>query len=186
MGRFVFITMFMVLAATPFTAQARTAVTKDAANAYYTACMEKDDKRLTEEAHISLCSCTAAKMMTTLSMEDINAMNDKAGPGRDLYNKMLADSYGPCMQVAIQDELDKECMTDSRINQFGLKDKASLCQCVGIRTGNFIAAESPAIVQQILKNKPDVTDLYAAFLDNNSVRQTAYDNVTACLHSNNQ
>ena len=122
-----------------------------------------------------------------MTLEDIAGMNDKpATPGRVAYDKMLTAAYGPCMAIPVQEQLTKECMTDSRINQFGLRDKNAMCQCMGRKSASFIDQEGPAIVKQILERNPATTDLYAAFMDDQTVRQNAYDNVTACLHSNNQ
>lgn len=181
--RLFLLTLFCVLGTAP--AMAQTAVSREAANAYYQNCMAKDDPRMTDLAQEGLCSCTAARMMTALTMEDIAAMTPEPGLGRIPFNKMLTEVYGPCMQYPVEDQLNKECMNDTKVNQFALRDQGALCRCMAGRSGQLLSTEGAVIMRDVLARNPNLADPMDAILSNASFRQRAYENLYSCLHAGN-
>ena len=90
-----------------FSVNAQTPVTEKTANAYYASCTSQSDERLTPDAQAILCGCVSAKLMSSLTMEEIASMSEKPGPGRDVYDKMLINAYSPCLQIPIQDQISR-------------------------------------------------------------------------------
>ncbi len=179
-----FIIAFM-LVVIPVTAMAQTAITSETANAYYKKCMENDDQRMSDESQESLCSCTAVKMMSVVTEEDLARMSPAPGPGRASYDKMLADAYGPCMQLPVEDQLFGECMKDSKIKQFALRDQSALCRCMAKNSTRMLAVEAPNMMREKLQKTPDLKDAFDPLAYDPDLRGRAYDNLFLCLKEGN-
>lgn len=160
-------------------------VSQDTANDYYKACMTPDDERMSDDAQESLCGCTSAQMMLVMTAEDIKTMSPKPGPGRAAYDKMLAEAYGPCMQIPVEEDIYNGCMKDGHIKQFALKDQGKLCRCLATTTTETLPIEAPKIVRKNLKTTPDLTDPYNIIAYDADLRARALDNLTPCLHLGN-
>ncbi len=170
-----------LLAGAEVSAYGQTEISRGVANAYYQNCISRDDPRMSDSAQDSLCSCSAAKFMEIMSLEEAVAMNKTPGPGRVEYNKMLTQVYGPCMQAPIEDVLYQECTNDRHVKEFLLRDTARLCRCTAMRSANVIAADGPQMVTRLLKHIPDVTDPMEHMLNDQMFRQKAYANLYECL-----
>lgn len=178
---------FVILLAILFsnTALAATPVSQQTANAYYQSCISRADERMSLSAQEGLCSCAAARMVTTMTLEDLVQMKPESGPGRAAYNKMLAEVYGPCMQFPIEDELHNECMRDSKIKQFALRDQGALCHCMAKKTGALMPDQAPGLMRNIIKHNPGISDPFKALLNNQTLREQAYNNIYSCLTAGN-
>jgi hypothetical protein len=182
--RLAFLTILMILAL-PLTAGANS-ISAETANLYYEKCMSINDTRMTEKAQDGLCSCVAARLPVIMTVPDLNTMNpDPKHPGRPAYNKMIQHVYAPCMQHPIEDKLIGECLSDSKITAFALRDPVALCTCMAEKTGKFLANDSGNIIADILRRAPGLTDPYEAILGDSGFRQKAYDNLYACLPMGN-
>lgn len=170
-----------VLALLPGMALAATPVTAKVANTYYLTCMSRQDPRLDEEGQQNLCSCASARLMTFMTSEDIMHMTSALGPGRASYNKMLADVYAPCLETAIENTLVTQCMNDRTVKEFMLRDKDKLCACTGRKTGVFMEQKTSELVRQMIKETPNLTDIYDPLLNNPVLRHRAYNNLSVCL-----
>lgn len=179
------IAMLLAFLATPFSAHAQTAMGNETANAYYRQCMAVDDARMNDESQESLCSCTSAKMMSVLTLEDLEILSPKPGPGRAVYDKMLSDAYAPCMQVPVEEQLYRECMNDTKIKQFALRDQGALCNCMAKESTRMMPVEAPQMMRRALKNQPDLEDAFDAMHSNPTFREKAYNNLFSCLHAGN-
>lgn len=171
--------------AMPFAAKAQTAISNETANAYYRQCMANDDPRMNEDSQQSLCSCASAKMMTVLTNEDMEILSPEPGPGRAAYDKMLANAYAPCMQVPVEEQLYRECMNDTKIRQFALRDQSALCTCMARKTTHMLPVEAPAMMRRALQEDPDLRDAFDSLHGNSEFRKAAYNNLFSCLHEGN-
>lgn len=173
-------------AATPSSPSVKsTPIPQSTANAYYANCMSRKVDRMSDDDQQNLCSCSAAKMMSTMSLEELTVMSPEKGPGRAAYDKMMTQVYGPCLHTPVQDQLYNECMSDPKIKDFAIKDQAGLCHCTSQKSGDDFANGASQLIAVILKNDPKVTDMYSAVLNNNTFRGQAYQNLFSCLHKGN-
>lgn len=178
--------LMMALSCLAFPALAQTAIGGETANAYYQACMDRADERISLSAQESLCSCAAARMMVMMSVQELATMNpNPKHPGRQSYNKMLMNVYGPCMQHPVEDLLAAECERDRHIRAFSLRDPGALCRCMAQRTGTTFEQSAPDIVRRLLFYIPDMEDPLGPIMNDGTFRQRAYDNLYACLHLGN-
>jgi hypothetical protein len=174
----------LCLLAAPLSARAEP-VSQDTANAYYTACMAPDDERMSETAQESLCGCSSAQLMLVMTAEDIQTMSPDPGPGRAAYDKMLAEVYGPCMQIPVEENIYDGCMKNGHIKQFALKDQGKLCRCLATKTTETLPNDAPVIVRNNLKASPGLTDPYHIIAYDPDLRRRALDYLTPCLHLGN-
>jgi hypothetical protein len=174
-----------------FTAPLATAqgITPEHANQYYQTCMAVDDQRMTADAQEALCSCTAARLPMVMTENDILTMNPEPGhAGRPAYDKMIAYVYGPCMQYPIQDKLMHECLNDSKIENFALRDPGAVCLCMATRTGDMLGNSETGtqIITELLRRNPGMQDPYDFILNDGRFRQYAYDMLlNTCLTAGN-
>lgn len=169
----------------PALAWAQTPVPESTANEYYKNCMANDDERMTDEGQKALCSCASVKLMSGMTMEEIDGMNTKPGAGRDLYDKMLRTVYGPCMQVPVEDQIYKECMNDRDVKEFRLNNTEGLCLCTAKKSGALLTKDNTPYFDDILTRKPDLRDPYDYMLNSPVFRQHAYNFLYDCLRQNN-
>lgn len=161
--------------------QGKTTISRGVANAYYQNCMSHDDKRMSESAQESLCSCAAAKAMERMTVEEIFSMKREKGPGRIEYNKMLTEVYAPCMQAPIEETLFNECSNDAHVKEFMLRDIPTLCRCTAMKSGSLIATSGPEIMENLLRKDPGIVDPLENILQDMGFRKRAYDNLYNCL-----
>lgn len=175
--------IFLLTFLPPFAVSAKV-VSQETANTYYTACMGHNDPRLDPEGQMNLCSCAAANIMIKMTVEELAKMSPdvKNKTGRAIYDKMLIDVYGPCMNVPVQNALATQCMKDGKIKQFLLRDTSGMCQCMAARTGDFIESDGRKIIEDILEKFPKTTDIFPLLLDDHQVREKAYSHVYTCMH----
>lgn len=178
--------LISALACLAFPALAQTAIGGGTANAYYQACMDRADERMSLSAQESLCSCASARMMVMMSVQELATMNpDPKHPGRAAYNKMLMNVYGPCMQHPVEERLTGECERDRHIRAFSLRDPGALCRCMAQQTGTTFEQNAPDIVRRLLYFLPGMEDPLEPIMNDATFRQRAYDNLYACLHLGN-
>lgn len=174
--------LFILLALLSHPSQAQTPITKDAANAYYRNCKAQSDPRLRPETQEELCACTAVQMMEKMSVQEVQTMSHNDQSGRMALNKMLVEVYAPCINFPVQDMISEECMNDPKVDMAGLKmDKAVLCDCMGEKTGAWMASAGKALMGQILAGNPNITDPIGPVMENKAFRQQAYENMMACM-----
>jgi hypothetical protein len=178
------ITIFIIMLS--LSAHAQTPVSPKTANSYYASCMDHKDLRMMPGTQENLCSCASVKLMSDMTLEELAVMSPQPGPGRVPYNKMLVHVYGPCLQPAIQDELEDECMQDNRIKQFMIKNQDRLCQCMGQKSVDYLSTKITSMLQDLIKTDPKLTDIYTPLLDNPDLRGHAYGYINSCLHEINQ
>lgn len=143
------------LAAAP--AQAQTKISPEIGKAYYDSCMGLRDPRMSTESQDSLCTCTAAKMQETMSVENIRTMGQNDQAGREMLNKMLLDVYAPCMQLPIAEMVNDQCMMEDKMASSHMH-KTDLCACVGDKTGTWFSSNGRDLMAQVLAENPNISD----------------------------
>lgn len=174
--------LFLLVTLLAHPSQAQTPITKDAANAYYKNCKAQNDPRLRPETQEALCACTAVQMIEKMSVEEVQTMASNDQSGRISLNKMLVEVYAPCMNFPVQDMIADECMNDPKVDMAGLKmNKSVLCNCMGEKTGAWMATVGRSLMAQILTQNPNITDPIGPVMEDKSFRQQAYQNMMACM-----
>ena len=181
MTAFRIIIVFLAMVLSPGLARAESAITKGIANAYYKNCISRDDQRMSDSAQSALCSCSAAQMIEKMSIEEVFRMKKELGPGRIEYDKMLTEVYGPCMEVPVEETLYNECMNDSKVEQFYLRDKNKLCRCTSQKSARYLADNGVNVMTYLLKDAPAMEDPMDYILNDGRFRQQAYNNLYVCF-----
>lgn len=158
-----------------------TAITKDIANAYYQNCMAQKDARITPEGQEALCSCTAARMTETMTVEDIQTMGRNDRQGREKLNDMLVNVYGPCMKYPVQDLVAAQCVSDPKIDMMNLRmDRGALCTCMGEQAGAWFSTKGNEMISRLLEMDPNLTDPIGPIMDSSDFKRASYNSLLAC------
>ena len=91
-----FISVFFLIEVLP--AQA-TVINRDEANDYFSSCMSKKSADVKEETMTTLCACTSAKMVESMTSEELQTMAGTDATAQDARRKMLLEvqQYQPPM-----------------------------------------------------------------------------------------
>lgn len=171
---------FLVLSAAP--ALAAMPVGKDMANSYYANCLDKRDERMTEDSQKAMCACTAAKMMESMTVEDMTVMSSDTPDSRLMLNKMLIEVYAPCMSFPVQDLVETQCLNDEKVATIGFRQtKKSLCHCMAEKTGQWFTTRGKYLMFELLQKNPNITDPISPVMESKSFKEESYSNLRACL-----
>ena len=158
-----FLLSILILTLTSAVSNAATPITKDMANSYYNNCIsKKGDQKLTKESQDFLCSCTAAQMMDSMSVEDVQAMSTQdQRTARRAFNKMLINVYAPCMEYPAKDHYYNTCLSNPQTKKLG-GNPEKLCGCMSDKVATHLKQNGKELFTGILKRNPNVTDPMAA------------------------
>jgi hypothetical protein len=158
------------------------AVDKATANAYYKNCMAQSDPRLTPDSQSALCSCTAAQMTKSMTLQDMKDLGQQTPAGEAALNKMLLNVYAPCMTYPVQDLVNSQCANDPKIKAIGsAMSMDRLCGCMAKKTGDWYAVQGRGLMAQILARDPHITDIITPIMESRQFNDQAYANLRACL-----
>ncbi len=153
-----------------------TAVTKDMANKYYDNCMAQSDPRLSKDSQKSMCACTSAKMVESMSVEEIASMKGD----KTIQNKVLLEVYAPCMSDPVRDMVKAECRTNPQVQ--GAK-ATEICDCMAKLTGDWYALSGRSLMAKALEANPDAVDPTAAIQDSAEFKSEAMKNLQSCMQT---
>lgn len=172
-----------LIAIIPTTSYAQgTPITKDAANAYYENCNAQPTQGLSDKSKEYLCACTAAKMMETMTVEDVKAMSQQDASGRKAMNYMLVKVYAPCMNFPAKDHYYNTCMSNPKTKILGGNPQA-ICTCMSDQISNYLASDGPKIFTDILRRNPNVTDPMSALTSDKHFESFAQARLIGCINS---
>lgn len=147
------------LALLPLAARAQTAISQDMAKKYYENCKSRPDpmNAMSAQSKDMLCTCTAAQMMKSMTVEDIKIMGGNDQPARNALNKMLTEVYAPCMEFPARDLVYGNCVANPQLKA-AAPNLEGLCGCVAGQAAQYIAANGPGLMRSELAKNPNVTD----------------------------
>jgi|GEM_PF-795651 len=157
-----------------------TDITPELTKAYYDSCMGARDQRMSRASQDFLCSCTAEKMMETMSVEDIRSMGQENQEGRNMLNRVLLDVYAPCMSAPLAEMVSNECMLEGEMNAKGMH-KIDLCHCIGEKTGAWFSGSGRDLMADVLKKNPNITDPVGPIMNSTQFKKESFANMQACL-----
>lgn len=175
------VALFLACVLSSGAAQAEgTAVGKDMADAYYKNCVSRPNPILSDKTKDMLCTCTAARMMESLTVEEMRTMAQEDQAGRLALNKMLVQVYTPCMEFPIRDLVYDNCIKN-KPNLPQVNNLEGLCGCMASETAEYIAKEGPQTIQNALKTDPFITDPMGPLMSSPEFQKASQDFTMSCM-----
>lgn len=160
-----FLCLLCVAAALSGGAQAAgTPVTNDMAVKYYDQCLSnaaKDGTMFDQNAK-AFCECTAQNMKTSLSQEELQALQGQDQAARNVINKILVYVNGPCMQYPINDLVLRKCVHDI--------GNEKTCTCLSGGISSYLSKQAPQMLADVLNRDPNITDPLGAIMNSSTYK----------------
>ena len=174
------LTVLCVLSSTSAVRAEGTAVSKDMADNYYQNCMSKPNPILSDKTKDMLCTCTAARMMKGLTVEEMRTMTQNDEAGRLALNKMLVEVYTPCMEFPIRDLVYDNCIKNQS-QMASVKNLEGLCGCMASETAEYVAKEGPQTIRNALKTDPFIADPMGPLMSSPEFQKASQEFTMGCL-----
>ncbi len=174
--------LFLLLLMFPNTSYSQTPITKESANAYFADCVQKQspDPSFKKESQDMFCACTAARLTTSYTMEDMTATaSPDPAIARPAFNKIIYDVYAPCMETPTFDYYYNTCATNPDTSKYG--NVKSICQCLGGSMAMHLRNNGQALFKDLLQRNPQMTDPMQALTSDPAFQSFAQRELTACL-----
>ena len=156
-----------------------TAITKETANQYYLNCKAKPDPRFSEQAQDMFCGCTATKLMSDFTLEDMQSIGKQDQSGRDATNKMIVNIYAPCIQYPAKEYHYQSCISNPKTSILG--DAQKLCSCASEQIAVHLQSNAKLMFQTILRTNPNITDPMQALYDDPRFQSFAKQKLMGCI-----
>ena len=172
----------------PHISSAQTPVSKETANTYFANCVKaaqssanSGPQSLSPQSQSMLCACTAARMTTNFTMEDMQTMTGQDPVvARVAYNRMLVNVYAPCMETPSYDYYFNTCMQNPQSTQYGA-NKESICRCLGGTMALHLRQNGAQVFYELLQRNPNLTDPMAALYNDPAFEAFVMQKLTSCL-----
>ncbi len=153
-------------------------ITKDAANKFYSDCLNHSDPPMSADARQSMCACTSAQLAKgAMSPDDMAALSDKGQKGIAARNKMLVDGYAPCLADPIRDIIQAECLRSPRGQT---ADGRKICACVVKLTGDWYALSGRQVIALAMKADADMSNPIARAMQTAEFKSEEEKNIKSC------
>lgn len=123
------------------------------ANNYYKQCNKVNSYFLGPDEQNILCSCSAAKMSEMLTVQEFKDLGKPNLKGKDARGKMLAYAYAPCMEYAVKDVVQRDCMAHKDLREI-VVGKSKICGCVINKYNTFLNENGTHIIMSALHYDP--------------------------------
>lgn len=157
-----------------------TPITKDVANSYFQNCKAQPSQGMSDASQEFLCACTAAKMMESMSVEDVKAMSQQNQSGRNAMNNMLINVYAPCMSAPAKEFHYQACIENPQTKLLGRNPQA-LCGCMAEEVASYLTTNGPQIFREILSRDPNIVDPMSALMNDTKFQQYAQGKLMGCV-----
>lgn len=158
-----------------------TPITKDAATAFYENCKSQPTPQgLTAKGQRYMCACNAAKMVNTMTVEDVKAMAQQDQTGRNATNKMIINVYAPCMGYPAKDHYYNNCITNPQTQSL-TKNPQALCECMSSQVANYLEQNGSQVFREILSQNPNLTDPMTALTNDSKFQKYAQSRLIGCV-----
>jgi len=156
------------------------AISKQDARAYYKNCKTKADPIMSAETQKLLCACTAVQMHEKMEKEDIADMKLQNKLGREATNKMLINTYAPCMQYPAKELYFQNCISDPQ-TQAVTKNPQKTCTCLSDRVAQYLSTRGVEVFRSILSRNPNITDPMSALANDDQFKNFTQTQLASCL-----
>ena len=158
-----------------------TPVDRPMAEAYFQNCKSQPAQGgLSAKSQKYLCACTAAAMMNTMQVEDVQAMSQPNAAGRAATNKMLINVYAPCMRFPAKDHYYNNCITNPQTKTLS-RNPQKLCGCMSDEVANYLENRGPEVFKQILQRNPNIVDPMTALTNDKAFQSYAQSRLIGCV-----
>lgn len=117
---------------------------QDFANAYYDRCQTEYTDVFTPSELQTLCTCMAAKMSETLTVEEFKVLYNRGLQGENARSKSIAFAHLPCMMYVVDTKVMRECRNEPVVRRL-VTGKNTLCACTVKRYKKHIAQNASFI-----------------------------------------
>lgn len=129
------------------------------ANRHYEKCVNKKSLIFDDEELNLLCTCTAANMSRTLTVEEFQNLDKETKDGKFARSTMLAYAYSPCMKPVAQLKAKKDCAISSQLDDIAV-GKRHICDCAVKMFDQFMDSNIPQIITDaVYQDKMDMNPL---------------------------
>lgn len=172
------LSIFMILIAVP--ALAQTPVTPEMASKFHANCINQEAPLLSAKAKELMCSCVAAQIIKTMTVEDVQAMGSQGPDARPAVNKMLLNVYAPCIEFPAYDYHYYSCIQSPDTAKLG-SDPKKLCTCLASEVADFLDKNAQNVFSDILARNPNVVDPMSALTEDQEFQSFAQTQLLACV-----
>lgn len=173
-----FISVFFLIEVLP--AQA-TVINRDEANDYFSSCMSKKSADVKEETMTTLCACTSAKMVESMTSEELQTMAGTDATAQDARRKMLLEVYAPCSESIAVDLINTGCVNNGDLYEMDQNfNVQQVCGCSARSAAAWYQGKGKTLMTDILKTNPAMTDPAPALLAHPLLKNQILSNLVAC------
>jgi len=169
---------FTVLFFTASVAHA-TPINRATAEAYFENCKKNEDPRFPKKVQATFCACTAAELMKSFTLEEMQATAQQNQAGRKATNKLITDIYAPCIQYPAKTYHYNTCIKDPKSGILGNAEK--ICSCSAKLVANHLQANAKPMFEKILRTNPNVTDPMQALYDDPDFQKLIQSKSLSCV-----
>lgn len=147
---------------------------------YYGNCMKQNHPVLKEQNLQMMCSCTAAKVQESISVEQMKTMQEKTPAGQFARNQMLLNVYAPCIEFPTRALILNQCLNNEQIKTT-LKNYQKTCGCLGEGMANYMKDKAPAAIQDALGRNVENYDPLRALLESPEFNSAQQQMLQTCI-----
>lgn len=129
----------------------------DYAKDYYASCMKREHNVYTKEQQEVACTCAAAKMSESLSLNQLQALQKDNMEGKDARDSFLAYAYAPCIKHVTKEVVRSDCFQSEQLKRV-ISGKSAVCQCAVDQLDKIISEMMPTIIIDIVRQYPMTLD----------------------------
>lgn len=159
----------------------RAPVSNEEANAFFDRCIENPDPVMTGDSQMEMCACMAVEIQNVMSAEEYEQIKEGIPPGSELYKKNLTYVYGPCLENAVMDYINLDCLADKRYRGF-TTDIFAMCQCLSNSMARFTALYGPDLLAEKLHRNPYFEDAMTPLLRSPGFMTEKRETAKQCLN----
>lgn len=156
-----------------------TPISKDMANKYYESCAANTDPNFTKEVQELFCACTAAQLVDSFTVEDMQATSQQNQAGRNATNKLITEIYSPCIQYPAKQYHYNSCIANPKTKMLGNAEK--ICNCSADLVASHLQKNAKSLFKDILRKNPNIGDPMQALYDDPKFQSFAQSKIMGCV-----
>lgn len=171
------LTGFSLATAQTATAPAtQTKMSNTKAGEFYKHCLRRaeSDQTMKPATKALFCQCNMLHMQQAMTMEDIAATTGNDQAARNAINKMLIETYAPCMEYPVRDMLAAQCAQD-------IPGKPKVCNCISDNMGSYMSKVAKPMFRDMLAQNPNMENPMNALLENPEFKKQQQNMAFSCI-----
>ena len=156
-----------------------TPISKTTANQYYQNCKEQRDPQFSTQVQDMFCACTAAQLVSSFTMEDMQSISRQDQIGRNATNKMIVEVYSPCIKYPAKQYHYNSCISNPQTKILG--NPQALCECSAERVAAHLQNDAKSMFRNLLSRNPNITDPMQALYNDRQFQKFAQQQIMGCV-----